>query len=150
MSTKRFRFSLDGVLHVRQHEAERAEQHLARALVERRAHEAAVEAARARLDGLLGGGPTGPASPVELRRLALVRQEAKGAVAAAHLALDAGRGRERAARTALADRRRAEEALTTLRRLELDAHRTAALAAEGAFLDDQAAAAHARKLRRAA
>lgn len=148
MTGKKFRFSLDRVLALRRHEAQQAEHALSDALRDRRNHEARLADAEAFLPALTQGAPiAGAAAPADFRRYAATQQAALRDRDQARQALDASLRREAAARSALVEAKRPEEALDTLREQEVSAHRRSAQRAEIAFLDDQAAAAYCRQLR---
>jgi flagellar export protein FliJ len=151
MSGKKFRFSLHDVLELRRHQAERAEQDLARAYRDRQAQESALEAAERRLHELAHRTPTsGVADLVSLRQLAAYRLDAQRAAQAEAQTLERLRREEAQAKRTLVLKRRPEEALAILRDDEHSAHRKAADDAESAFLDEQAVVAHCRKQREAA
>lgn len=149
MAGKAFRFSLDHVLALRAHEAQEAERALARALLARRDRESALADAEASLPALADRAPAGSAAPVDFRRYAAAREAALRTREQARRALADAEGREARAREALADARRPEEALQTLRDEEVSTHKRATANAEAAFLDDQATAAYVRQLRSA-
>ena len=148
MAVKKFRFSLEQVLTVRRHEAERAEQRLAKALQARRDREARLDDAERALRTVLEEAPApGAVTPAAFRRHAATQHEAMRLRKQASHALDVARMKEREAYRALLDARRPQEALHTLRDQQQQAHRQAALRAEAEFLDDQATAAYCRQLR---
>lgn len=148
MAGRKFRFSLDPVLKLRQHEAEQAEQALAHALRLRQDREAHLEAA----DALLRALPTEGAArksetPADFRRFAATQNEAMRARKQASKALEAARHRERDARRALLAARRPEDALHTLRDQQEQTHRYEQQRVESNQLDDQATAAYCRQMR---
>ncbi len=146
MAGRKFRFSLDAVLRLRRHEAEQAERALAqvaRLRQDREAHLAAAEDALRALPDAAGLAGT----PADFRRTAAARSEVMDVRAQARRALEAARQREGAARRALVEARRPEEALESLRERQEEAHRQAALRAEAGVLDEHATAAYCRQLR---
>ncbi|MDX1532208.1 MAG: flagellar export protein FliJ [Rhodothermales bacterium] len=144
MPGKTFRFSLQSVLDLRRHEAERAEQALTQAVQARRAHEATVADAQARLDGLYAALYATALGPVALRRRTSHLNAARCALRDAEQGLEVAQRCEDDARRTLFEARRHLEALVTLRQGEADRHRQAHAAAEAAFLDEQAVIGYSR------
>lgn len=139
MTGKKFQFSLDRVLKVRQHEAEDAQRVLARRMQERQQQETRVTAARQRLERLGRGIEVGASTgSVSIRRGDAFRQDAQHALDEALQALERQRALEREARQAVLERRRAEEALQTLSDQERARHRKKQDAVETNVLDEQA------------
>jgi len=145
MAGKKFRFSLDGVLTVRHHQTVKAEQALDVAARARRMQEEQLAAAEANLAGLPSARPGAAIGLADIQRQAAHRSDAMKARAAARHALDASHRHEGTARRALTAARVPEEALVTLRERERAAHRTAALRAEEAVIDEHVTASYARR-----
>ena len=145
MPGKKFRFSLKNVLELRRHETERAQNALAEAeavLNERRER---LEQARNRHDAHRRSVTRGDTlRPATLRKEDAFRQKAQQAVAEALDAVRAAEAKVDDARAALQKRRRAEEALETLREKEKQEHEQAQAKAETAVLDEQAILRYSR------
>ena len=139
MSGKKFRFSLQHVLELRQHEAEQAHQAYADAMAACEAQEARVLRAQRRLEGLHQRPPEpGAIRPATLRQFDVFRREAQQTLADACTRLSQARQCAEEARTRLLERRRAEEGLQKLRDKEKKQHTHKQLETARAFLDEQA------------
>lgn len=147
MAGKTFRFSLDGVLQLRTHEADQARQALGQATAGRQAQEAAVKAARGALGRTASAPPGDAVNPAQLRRREAQRHQAWHAYEEAMRGLDQLRRQEQQARTRLQARHRAEESMRTLERRERAEHRRETLRAEANFLDEQATTGFQRRRR---
>lgn len=151
MSERKFHFSLDKVLQLRRHEADRARQALLLSMQAREAGEAQVEKARERLAELNSVGfAQGQVGPRSLQRLEAYRQEAQCAYVLAVEEMEQLRQQESTARTHLLEKRHAVETLQTLYEQEAEEHRQMQAAAETAFLDEQAVIGFHRQNRTAA
>ena len=147
MAGKKFRFSLEPVLKLRRHVAERAEMDLAGALRIRSDQQAEFDAADSAVKSFAEDAPVRHLrTPASFRRLAAMQQEVFRARAEARVALEAAQHRATKARVALLAARKPEEALHTLRAREEATHRSNRLRTELAALDDQATAAYCRQL----
>lgn len=139
MAGKKFEFSLERVLRVRQREAEGAQRVLAQRMRERQQQEARVAEARGRMESLDDGVEAGTSlGLVSLRQGHAFRQDARRTLDEAVQALERQRALEREARRAALERRRVEEALRTLSDQERARHRQEQDAAETSLLDEQA------------
>ena len=148
MSGKKFRFSLQHVLELRQHETKHAHQVLADAMAACEAQEARVLRAQQRLEGLRQRAPErGATRPAALRQFDVFRQDARQALARACTQLSQARHYTEVARTHLLEHRRAEEGLQKLRGKEREQHKQKELETARAFLDEQAVMRFCRKNR---
>lgn len=145
MAGKKFRFSLDSVLRLREHETRQVREEMAAILRERYEQEALVEQARQRLDALVRAMPTGALAQRTLRQYDLYRQEAQQAYAAARARLQHLDAREAETRAQLLEKRSAEETLRHLYEQEADQHRREEALAETSFLDEQAISSYYRQ-----
>jgi len=145
MAGKKFRFSLDSVLRLREHETRQAREELAAAMQEWQAQAQRVEEARLYLEDLLRAMPTGSLDQRALRQFDLYRQAAQQAYADARARLDHLARREEEARAQLMERRSAEETLRHLYDQEAAQHRKDAELAETDFLDEQALTSYFRQ-----
>lgn len=145
MAGKKFRFSLDSVLRLREHETQRAREELAVLMRERQEQEARVEEARRALDDLVRTGPRGTIGPRALRQFDAFRGDAQQAYEAAQHRLHHLVEQEEEARVQLMERRSAEETLRHLHDEEAARHRKDQEAAETDFLDEQAISSYYRQ-----
>ena len=151
MSKRKFHFSLDQVLQLRRHEAERARQDLLQAMHTREIGETVVEQTRERLAELNSlGFAQGQVGPQSLQRLEAYRREAQGAYVLAVEEMEQLRQLENEARAHLLEKRHAVETLQTLYEQEAQEHQQIQTAAETAFLDEQAVISFNRQNRTAA
>jgi flagellar export protein FliJ len=151
MSTRKFHFSLDSVLHVRRHETESARQDLLQTMQARETGEAEVNQARERLAELNSiGFAQGQIGPQSLQRLEAYRREAQCAYVTAVEEMEQLRHLESQARAQLLEKRHAQETLHTLYEQEAQEHRQVQAAAETAFFDEQAVISFNRHNRTAA
>lgn len=143
---KRFKFPLDSVLKVRQHETEHARQVLIRATMERKKQEERLEALREQMRTLPQSMPgRGAVGPQALRQMDAYRQQAQRACEEAARQLEQLRQTEAQAQDVLLQKRRAEEALQLLFEQQRDAYYRDQDATEAAFLDEQALASFHRQ-----
>lgn len=145
MAGKRFQFSLQRVLELRQHEAEAAEQVLGTAVQRRAEGEATVAEAQARLEAFLQAESHLQSGLLDLRRREGFRRDARRAVEQAERMLASLRRQEDQARQQLRRRKQAEDALTTLRDEQLSTFQAEAAREDLAFLDEQALSGYLRK-----
>ncbi|CBH25753.1 Flagellar export FliJ [Salinibacter ruber M8] len=145
MPGKKFRFSLQKVLELRQHETEKARQALADAERALEQKEDALEQAeghlaecRRRVD------EARRQDPARIQQADAFRQAARQTVEETRDAVEACRERVEQARAELRERRRAEEALEELRSQERDQHDREQKKASEAFFDEQATLRHDR------
>ncbi len=148
MAGKKFQFSLASVLRLRSHESNRARRRLTHAIETRKAQEAKLAEVETRLaEANLTAPLTGTAGPLAFRRFAAYRTHLQRVRDRERRALTQKRMDEANARTALIERRRAEETLQTLHDEERARHLREISESEIAFLDEQALLGHFRKLR---
>ncbi|WP_457651528.1 flagellar FliJ family protein [Rhodocaloribacter sp.] len=148
MAGKKFQFSLASVLRLRSHESNRARRRLARAIEARKVQEAKLAEAETRLtEANLTAPLTGAADPLTFRRFAAYRTHLQRVRDRERRTLTQKRMDEERARTALIERRRAEETLQTLHDEERARHIREINESEIAFLDEQALISHFRKQR---
>ena len=145
MAGKKFRFSLDSVLRLREHETRQAREELSAILHQKQAQEACVEEARHRLDELLHATPTGAVGQHRLRQFDAFRQAARQACSEAAARLAHLARLEEEARAQLMERRSAEETLRHLYEEEASRHRRDEDVAETSFLDEQALTSYYRQ-----
>lgn|SRR5690606_25686327 len=145
MAGKKFRFSLDSVLRLREHETQSARQELAAAIQQRQEQERRVDEARRALEDLVQTMPTGAVGQRTLRQFDLYRQAAQQDYEAARARLDHLARLEEEARVRLMEVRSAEETLRHLHDQEAAQHRKEEEAAELSFLDEQAISSYFRQ-----
>jgi flagellar FliJ protein len=145
MAGKKFRFSLDSVLHLREHETQAAREELASVLRQKLEQEARVEEAHHHLDDLLRAAPTGAVDQRSLRQFDAYRREAQQACAEAEARLRHLGQLEEEARVRLMEKRSAEEALRHLYEQEAAQHRKDEDLAETNFLDETALSSYYRQ-----
>lgn len=146
MPGKKFQFSLQSVLTLREHDAERAHQRLARAIRRRREQEARLEHLRQRVRDMTARAPgEGTVAPMTLRAYEAHRMAAQRACEAARERLETLRAKEAEARATWIAKRQDEEALQTLHDEEKAAFVKEREEAETAFLDEQAVLSFSRK-----
>lgn len=146
MKGKKFRFSLERVLKLRRYETERVRQHFGQVAQARQEQEAVVLRMAQRLIDL-PEIDTGRIDSSALQRHDAFRQDAQRQYDQACTQLASCRQREGEARRQLRQKHGAEESLQRLREREAIHHKKAQQDAEGAFLDEQAAAGYFRKQR---
>jgi flagellar export protein FliJ len=146
MSRKRFQFSLEKVLHLREHETRRAEQVFTDAITRQREKEEELQNLQQRLAeaGLLrptsGTVRSATLQKVEARREVVEKQIRRAEGQLASLARNSEKARQR-----LTEKKTDQESLETLRDKQLARHRAAAKSEETAQSDEQAIAAFNRK-----
>lgn len=139
MSGKKFRFSLQSVLDLREYESESARHALSHAVRARREQEQKIERMEERLDELNRKAPDpGQADLRTLRRFDAFRSHLRHQCDRARKKLAALRDDEQAARDAWMEKRQNEERLHTLREQEESAHRQDVTASNIDFMDEQA------------
>lgn len=146
MALKKFRFSLDSVLKLRQHETELARLALSRAVQRRQRQEDVVEAAQQQRNALL----TLPAqqqalNPRHLQQRLQSHEQATRALEEAKVVLRRLQVREQEAHAALAKHHQVEASLQMLHDEEQLRYRQAQDEEEAKFLDEQAVAQYARR-----
>lgn len=138
MSGKKFRFSLQSVLDLREYKTEQARHALQAAVNERQQQEQAVERARQRLDELRTRAPDpGRIDCRTLRQYDAFCRHARQTLEAQREKLDALKQNEEEARTRWIQTRQAEESLQNLHDQEETQHRKDQSAAELDFIDEQ-------------
>lgn len=146
MAGKKFRFSLSQVLQVRTHETDRARKALAAAIQQRVAQEARVDAASEALrrlqDEITAGGTL---SASAFRQADGLRLDARRRLKTEQQRLRQCLREEQQARRELVNRHQAQEALVTLKDLELQRHQQAEHQADLKRLEEQALDAFRRK-----
>jgi flagellar FliJ protein len=145
MPGKKFRFSLQKVLELRRHEAERARQSLADAERELEQKENKLKQAREHLARCQRTVQEGDAlRPAQLRQAGAFREDARQSVADAQAAVEECRQRVEKARAELQEARQAKESFEELRDQEKEQYDREQAKAEIAFFDEQAVLRHAR------
>lgn len=145
MPGKKFRFSLQKVLELRQHETERARQALVSAKREFERKKEQLRQARKRLadrQRVIEEG--GALRSAELQQAEAFREDARQAVVEAKAAVEEAQRRVEEARTELQEARQAEESFEELRDQEKDEFDQEQTKAEIAFFDEQAVQRHSR------
>lgn len=138
MTGKKFRFSLQSVLRLREHETRGARDDFAQAQRVRAEQEARIESLRKHLSDLSQNELRGRIGQRELQQLDAFRREAHRALQEAQRRLGQLSSQEEEARARLLERRSAEETLLHLYDKESLQHRKDQDAAEMEFLDEQA------------
>lgn len=139
MSGKKFRFSLESVLELREHETEAARQSLAQAIRKRRQQEGQVEQINQRLTKLNREAPAPEQADLHtLRRYDAFRMDTRQLLDKAQRRLEALREQEQQARNEWTEKRQQEERFQTLRDQEEEEHREKMSDASRDFMDEQA------------
>lgn len=145
MPGKKFRFSLQKVLDLHRHEAERARQSLADAERELEQKKKKLKQARKHLAQCQRSVQEGDAlRPAQLRQAGAFREDARQSVAEARAAVKACRQRVEEARAELQEARQSKEAFEELRDQEKETYDREQTKEEIAFFDEQAVLRHAR------
>lgn len=143
---KKFRFSLDSVLKLRQHETELARLALSRAVHRRRKQEAIVQEARQERDAVMQRGrQQTTVSPLALQQRLHAHEAASQTLDEAQRVLRRLQLREKEARAELTSRHHVEASFQMLHDEEKQRYRLAQDEAEAKFLDDQAVSQYARR-----
>jgi len=152
MPGKKFRFSLQSVLRLRQHQTEQAVEALVRLQQERQKLEEAIEAARQKLEQLHQelAARQSAVDPAQLRRQEAYWLKARQQLRRLEQQLARLQQQEAEARALVLERRQAEESLERLRERQYARHLEAEAAAERAWIDEQAIGAYIRKLQQRA
>ncbi len=138
MSGKKFRFSLQSVLDLREYKTEQARHDLQSAVNAREKQERAVEQARERLEEIRESAPDpGRVGLQTLRQHDAFRQHAQQKLQQQEARLKELEEQEAEARTAWIEHRQAEESLHTLHDKEETQHKKDQSDAELAFIDEQ-------------
>ncbi|SHL01589.1 flagellar export protein FliJ [Rhodothermus profundi] len=152
MPGKKFRFSLQSVLRLRQHQTEQAVEALIRLQQERQKLEKHIHAARQKLEQLQQqlAAQQSSVDPVWLRRQEAYWMKAQQQLRLLEQQLAQLQQQEAEARALVLERRQAEESLERLRERQYARHLEAEAAAERAWIDEQATGAYVRKLQQRA
>ena len=145
MAGKKFRFSLESVLHLRQHETHLAQEELAAVRQQKRAQEERVVQAHRHLAELLQQGPSGCVGQCAIRQYDAYRHAAQRSLEDERRELRRYQELEEEARAWLMEKRTDEESLRKLHEEEARRHRKSVAAAETAFLDEQALTTYHRQ-----
>ena len=145
MAGKKFRFSLDSVLRLREHETRQAREELAAILQQQQEQQARIEEAQRRLEAVLRTMPTGAVGQRALRQFDHYRQDARQVCDEAAARLQHLSRLEEEARAQLMQKRSAEETLRHLYEEEAAQHQRDEAAAEMSFLDEQALTSYFRQ-----
>lgn len=148
MKGKKFRFSLQSVLRLRQHQTEQAVAALTQLQQERRKLEKNIEIARQKLEQLQQELTTQSSAvhPTQLCRQEAYWLKAQRQLQRLEQQLARLEQQEAAARALVLERRQAEESLERLRERQYARHLEAEAATERAWIDEQATSAYIRKL----
>jgi flagellar FliJ protein len=145
MSGKKFRFSLQKVLEVHEHEASRTRQSLMEAREELKQKQEQLEQARERLADRQGMVEEETVQhPADLRRAGALREDARQAVGEAQAAVEEAQKRVREARSRFQKARKEQRILEKLREQEKGKFDREQKKAEIEFFDEQAVSRHAR------
>lgn len=149
MSGKKFRFSLQSVLDLREYKTEQTRHILQSVANERQQQEHTVERARERLDELRAHTPDpGRVDLRTLRQYDAFRQHARQTLEAQRQKLEELRQKEEKVRSQWMEHRQAEESLQNLHDKEQDQHRKDQSDAELAFIDEQSVMRYNRRASR--
>lgn len=149
MSGKKFQFSLQSVLRLRSHEAERARQALAEIRREIRSTQETIAAAEEHLTSIIHLRAVGSTGQRSLSLREAFRQEAHEQLENARRDLEELRRREEDARIELLQRLGAEDAIRRLEEQERTRHWKKFEAAEAQQMDEQAVSGFQREKRAA-